>query len=203
MVIEEIKLELAGQGNPLFPGISRPGYVDPFTRTDMTVAQANQAGDKIQIKGANVKESFDDAQIIINSRKAQAQVDTDAEFVRHSTQTALSKRRSLTESEILGAVTDVIMAQMGRGDVAESIASFQLNQSMERRIGEDLVLEKINKIFDEVAKDREQFESGFIDLSQKGQSKHSIHDQSAQVHDASLFGTTDQAPAPNKQVPLP
>jgi hypothetical protein len=43
MVIEEIKseLELAGHGKQVFPGISRPGYVDPFTRTDMTIAQAS------------------------------------------------------------------------------------------------------------------------------------------------------------------
>ena len=43
MVIEEIKneLELAGHGKQMFPGISRPGYVDPFTRTDMTIAQAS------------------------------------------------------------------------------------------------------------------------------------------------------------------
>lgn len=40
MVIEEIKheLELAGHGKQVFPGISRPGYVDPFTRTDITIA---------------------------------------------------------------------------------------------------------------------------------------------------------------------
>ena len=43
MVIEEIKseLELAGHGKQVFPGISRPGYVDPFTRTDITIAQAS------------------------------------------------------------------------------------------------------------------------------------------------------------------
>ena len=37
-VIEEIKseLELAGQGKHQFPGISRPGYVDPFSRLDQT-----------------------------------------------------------------------------------------------------------------------------------------------------------------------
>ena len=35
-VIEEIKneLELTGQGKHKFPGISRPGYVDPFSRLD-------------------------------------------------------------------------------------------------------------------------------------------------------------------------
>jgi hypothetical protein len=29
---------------------------------------------------------------------------------------------------------------------------------MEKRIGEDMILDKINKIFDEVAKDRDDFE---------------------------------------------
>ena len=35
-VIEEIKseFELAGAGKRQFPGISRPGYVDPFSRLD-------------------------------------------------------------------------------------------------------------------------------------------------------------------------
>ena len=36
MVIEEIKneLKLGGQGRGTFPGIARPGYVDPFSRLD-------------------------------------------------------------------------------------------------------------------------------------------------------------------------
>ena len=44
------------------------------------------------------------------------------------------------------------------------MASFQLTQSYERRIGEDMILEKINKIFDEAARDREDFEASYIDL---------------------------------------
>jgi len=52
---------------------------------------------------------------------------------------------------MLNAVTEVIMAQMNGRDVSDSITSFQLTQSYERRIGEDMILEKINKIFDEVA----------------------------------------------------
>lgn len=49
LVIEEIKneLELQGHGKQMFPGISRPGYVDPFTRNDLTIGQASQPGDKI------------------------------------------------------------------------------------------------------------------------------------------------------------
>ena len=36
LVIEEIKSEfqLTGQGKGHFPGIARPGYVDPFSRID-------------------------------------------------------------------------------------------------------------------------------------------------------------------------
>ena len=49
-------------------------------------------------------------------------------------------------------------------DVSDSIASFQLTQSYERRIGEDMILEKINKIFDEAARDREDFEASYIVL---------------------------------------
>jgi hypothetical protein len=38
---------------------------------------------------------------------------------------------------------------------------------MERRIGEEVFAEKINKIFDELAKDQEEFSSSYVDLSQK------------------------------------
>jgi hypothetical protein len=53
---------------------------------------------------------------------------------------------------------------MNGRDVSDSIASFQLTQSYERRIGEDMILEKINQIFDEAARDREDFEASYIDL---------------------------------------
>jgi hypothetical protein len=49
-------------------------------------------------------------------------------------------------------------------DVSDSIASFQVTQSYERRIGEDMIIQKINKIFDEAARDREDFEASYIDL---------------------------------------
>lgn len=97
----------------------------------MTVAQATQAGDKIQIKGQSTKEDADYSQIIINTNKAKAQVDAGDE-VRHSNQTMISRRHSLTESEVLNMVTDAIMSQMKGGDVADSVASFHLSRSMER-----------------------------------------------------------------------
>lgn len=39
---------------------------------------------------------------------------------------------------------------------------------MERKIGEDMILEKINKIFDEVANDRDEFDKSFAEKSFKG-----------------------------------
>jgi hypothetical protein len=73
----------------------------------------------------------------------------------------------LTESELLNAVTEVIMMQMNKGDVSDSINSFQLTQSYERRIGEEMILDKINKIFDEAARDREDFEASYVDLGRQ------------------------------------
>ncbi len=59
------------------------------------------------------------------------------------------------------------MMQMNKGDVSESINSFQLTQSFERRIGEEMILDKINKIFDEAARDREDFEASYVDLGRQ------------------------------------
>ena len=73
----------------------------------------------------------------------------------------------MTESELLNAVTEVIMMQMNKGDVSDSIISFQLTQSYERRIGEEMILDKINKIFDEAARDREDFEASYVDLGRQ------------------------------------
>ena len=55
MVIEEIKseLKLTGQGRGQFPGVSRPGYVDPFSRLDQSQNQTE--GDSISIKGTASK----------------------------------------------------------------------------------------------------------------------------------------------------
>ena len=36
---------------------------------------------------------------------------------------------------------------------------------MERQIGEDLIVDKINKIFEEVAQDRVDFEESYVSLS--------------------------------------
>ena len=46
---------------------------------------------------------------------------------------------------------------------------------MERRIGEDMILDKINRIFDEVANDRDDFESSYVDLGQKQSNKSTQH----------------------------
>ena len=48
-----------------------------------------------------------------------------------------------------------------QGDVDVSISQTSMSMSLKRKIGEEMILEKINKIFDEVAKDRDEFEDSY------------------------------------------
>ena len=71
---------------------------------------------------------------------------------------------------------------------------------LEHQLGEDLIVDKINQIFDEVARDRHDFEESYMSLSglpksaNKSSSKESKHNMvdvastSIQVHEASLMG---------------
>ena len=90
------------------------------------------------------------------------------EDVRKSVQTIVSQRQSLTESQVLNAIADVIMQDIGGSQDGRSTTSQrngQLTQSVERQIGEEVLLEKINQIFDDVA--REQIEESYIGLAGK------------------------------------
>jgi hypothetical protein len=100
---------------------------------------------------------------VINTRKAKAQVeyeyskDSGSNRVRDS-ETTFSKRQSLTESQVLNAVTDIIMQEVNNGgdNLAESRTSMasqnfhprrsydNMASSMDKRMVEDLILEKMN-----------------------------------------------------------
>jgi len=77
-VIEEIKSEMQLQGQGKLPGsagISRPGYVDPFSRLDMhSHKDTEKEGDQITLVGGASRDGDPDesSQIIINTRKARA-----------------------------------------------------------------------------------------------------------------------------------
>lgn len=47
------------------------------------------------------------------------------------------------------------------GGVDVNTSQNSMSLSFKRQIGEELIVEKINKIFDEVAKDRDQFEESY------------------------------------------
>lgn len=53
------------------------------------------------------------------------------------------------------------------GGVDVSISQNSMSMSMKRQIGEELIVDKINKIFDEVAKDRDQFEESYLSSNPK------------------------------------
>ena len=58
----------------------------------------------------------------------------------------------------MNAIADVIMQDLNASQDGKSVSSYrggQLTTSMERQIGEEMVIEKINQIFDEVGRDRD------------------------------------------------
>lgn len=68
----------------------------------------------------------------------------------------------LTESQVLGAVTDAIMAEInGLGlNVEESLSS-------NKPIEESQIIKRVNKIFDEVEQDAKEFEESYKSTIEK------------------------------------
>ena len=73
----------------------------------------------------------------------------------------------MSESQVLNAITDVIMQEVNGDDVDASMSMSQkgFSQSMTHQIGEDLIIQKINQIFDEVHNDKQDFEESYMSLS--------------------------------------
>ena len=153
--------------------------------------------------------------MVANQRRAQAAVDSDFnsrdkstgrsnqrnEDARQSVQTIISRRQSMTESQVLNAIADVIMQEVNGGDPEASMSMSQkgFTRSMEKQIGEDLIIDKINQIFDEVAKDKQDFEESYMSLSglpgkksaqgtSESGSRPDVATTSIQVHEQSLMG---------------
>ena len=72
----------------------------------------------------------------------------------------------MTESQVLNAIADVIMQEVNGDPVDASMSMSQkgFSRSMELQIGEDLIVEKINQIFDDVARDKVDFEESYVSL---------------------------------------
>lgn len=113
----------------------------------------------------------------------------------------------MTESQVLNAIADVIMQEVNGDPEASMMSTSQrgFTQSMEQQIGEDLIIQKINQIFDEVAQDRQDFEESYMSLSglpgaggkrsqpgtsskESGPEKPDMITTSLQVNEASLIG---------------
>ena len=79
-------------------------------------------------------------------------------FMRQSIQSlAASENQSLNESAVAGALAEYMMY----GSAARPTASIDTET---RRIGEEMIVEKINKIFDEAQKDNREFEDSYQSL---------------------------------------
>lgn len=139
--------------------MARPGYVDPFSRLEQK--QNQNEGDKISLKGTpkiTLDENDEDdlnvhnARAVASQRIAKAEVDQEFEQrtdrrsehddVRRSVQTIVSQRQSMTESQVLNAIADVIMQEVNPGDPEASMSMSQkgFTQSVEHQIGEELII---------------------------------------------------------------
>ena len=58
----------------------------------------------------------------------------------------------------MDAVAEMVMQEM-RGDDEVNISSVSLDMSTKRQIGEEMILDKINQIFDEVQKQNQPSET--------------------------------------------
>jgi len=63
----------------------------------------------------------------------------------------------LTESQILNAVADIVLQEVN-GGVDLNTSQNSLSLSVKRKIGEDMVVEKINKIFDDIEGEKDKIQ---------------------------------------------
>ena len=63
----------------------------------------------------------------------------------------------MTESQILNAVADIVLQEVN-GGVDLNTSQNSLSLSVKRKIGEDMVVEKINKIFDEIEGEKDKIQ---------------------------------------------
>lgn len=63
----------------------------------------------------------------------------------------------MTESQILNAVADIVMQEVN-GGVDLNTSQNSLSLSVKRKIGEDMVMEKINKIFDDIEGEKDKIQ---------------------------------------------
>lgn len=92
-------------------------YVDPFSRLEA------QTHDTVQIRGATTKkpEQADDDMIVVNHRAAKVKLDESKQgSIRAPSQETVSvqPRQSLTESQVLNAITDIVMQEMSGADAS-------------------------------------------------------------------------------------
>ena len=85
------------------------------------------------------------------------------DFVRQSINSlAATERQSLNESMLVDALTHY-MVNGGQQPQNQSTTSIQSSEV--RRVGEEMIIEKLNKIFDEVKGDNKEFEESYANTS--------------------------------------
>lgn len=105
---------------------------------------------------------------------------------------AASENQSLNESAIAGAIADYYLRNGSSAGRAEQLLAQSLDSQSLRQITEDLVIQKINKIFEEAARDNTEFDESYTALkrpipAQKISTSHSQVDSSNKEISQSLL----------------
>ena len=78
---------------------------------------------------------------------------------------AASENKSLNESALAGALAEYLLTgSAGKNGMPTGGLDKSLDSQKFRAIGEELIIEKLNKIFDEVKADNKEFEESYQSL---------------------------------------
>jgi len=92
------------------------------------------------------------------------------DFVKQSiTSLQVKDRQSLNESLLVGALADYVVNGSARNEGGGAAQSIDLDSVKLRNIGEEILTDKINRIFDDLKQDDKEFEASYQGLSQSKQ----------------------------------
>lgn len=117
----------------------------------------SQAGKGVSMKGA---ETF-----ALNPMARAKEERSQENELRQSSVTYVGSQATLNEDQVLSAVAAEIMNQVNGESLDRSLGGSVSNSVDMRKMGEDLIVEKIHKIFDEVAHERQDFEESYVSIA--------------------------------------
>ena len=158
-----------------------------------------------------IEQDFDNQSEIIKTLKTnqnQSQQNIN-DFMRQSIQSLkASERQSLNESALAGALAEMFM--QGNGDMnrlpqQNQAMTSSLDSQKMRQIGEEVLADKINKIFDDLKKEGQEFEDSYQKLDQPRPVVNNLVvpvNESVKLSESSPKKNVTVAPVPQQYAPM-